>query len=204
MPGSTTRPEAPNALALDCTERSLPVPSLPIRLRRVARRSLKWRPWTRGWSLWDLLTTLLARLGLGMETIQVLCVDVAKGEVLMLRNREYPAGWTIIQGLRDWSGLLPRVGGYDPDPRTDARRELIEEAVVGAPALADFEAVGRYREGIGHQFDCRVYLLCCDRETLVLRGHTAEGYPCWMRIETALKHLRNPVLTDILTRSTTV
>jgi hypothetical protein len=188
---------------LDCDQRSLPPPPLPIRLRRAGRRLLKWRPARRWWSLWDLATTLSARLGLRLETIQVLCVDPTGPQVLLLRNLEYPSGWTAVQGLRDWTGLLPGRRGYGADPRVDARRELAEEALISPPPLSDFEPATRYDEGIGSQFDCRVYLVRCDRHALSLRGHTSEGYPCWMRIDAAVERLGNPVLTDILTRSTT-
>ncbi len=199
----TSPPPCPAPHRLDCDERWLPPPSPPIRLRRVARRLLKWRPGPRWWSLWDLVTTLLSRVGLRLETIQVLCIDPAGARVLLLCNREYPAGWTVVQGLRDWKGLLPARRSYGADPRIDARREVEEEALISPPPLSDFQPVRRYGEGVAKQFDCRVYLVRCEPDALALRGHTSEGYPCWMRIDAAVERLDNPVLTDILTRSTT-
>jgi hypothetical protein len=168
-----------------------PRPALTVRLRQRARWLLKL-------TLWTPLTTLLDRVGLTLETVQVLCVDRdADGEggmLLVISTTELDL-WgrprvSPVRGLRDPSvrfwppGLL-----YEEDPRLDARRELLEEALEEAPGLDRFECVARYRSGRFGQFDGRLYRVRCRMHDWPMRAETAEGVACWMPVDEFVRGL---------------
>lgn len=158
-------------------------------------------------AVWPPLTWTLDRLGLGLHTVQVLCIDRSadrgRGRVLILISSEVATGFCPIQGLRQSRRLLAPWVRLDPDARADACAELREEALPRPPALDRFRLVHRYREGTWGgrytgQYACTVYVVDCTREEFPLGGETGEGTPCWARIEDAVAWLRNPVLTPIL------
>jgi hypothetical protein len=170
-------------------------PSWRIRLAQRSRWLLKQ-------TLWTPMTTLLDRLGLTLQTVQVLCIDRAAddgaGRVLLLLTEELdPRGRLLpcaVQGLRAHRhGRMPRRR-YDQDSRADARRELLEEAVqagdgAAVPPLERFDEVARYREGRFGQFDCRLFVVEVDSNAVRLRPETSEGIACWARIDDALASL---------------
>ncbi len=169
----------------------------------------RWWAWFRGlikarhrqrWSLWDLLTTLLDRVGLTLQTVQVLCIDPQAARVLILITNECDSGLSPIQGLRKRHRFWPLMGRDRGDARIDARAELTEEGVVTPLPLERFEPVASYREGVGKQFACRVFVVECRTDELALRPETAEGMSCWAQINDAIDWLDNPELTRILHR----
>jgi hypothetical protein len=171
----------------------------PIEDRLLSRRLrlVQWLRWLLKATIWHGLTALLDRAGLTLRTVQVLCVDRESDLLLLLRAREYPCGYCPVQGLRTGAlsfGLIsPRV-----DVRDDARRELLEEALLEAPPLAEFRVAERYREGRFAQFDCTVLVVPCNSQQLPLRARTGEGTPVWLPLAEALDTLGNPVLRDTL------
>ncbi len=176
-----------------------PVPSRVRRIQR-ARKLLKA-------SLWTPLTWTLDRLGIGLHSVQILCIDRSadrgKGRVLLLISTEIGGDIFPVQGLRARQRLLPPWSPLDPDARADARRELFEEATPEPPALDRFHLAERYREGVWQgrytgQFECSVYVVDCTLDEFPLYRETGEGIPCWARIEDAVAWLKNPVLTPIL------
>jgi hypothetical protein len=158
---------------------------------------VQWLRWLNRVTIWYGLTTLLDRLGFTPTTVQVLCIDIAADELLLLQTREFSCGYSPVQGLRRGSltfGLVaPRI-----DVRADARRELLEEAVLDAPPLADFWVAERYREGPYAQFDCTVLVVPCRKQDLALRGETSEGKPVWLPVSKAVATLDNPALRDLI------
>lgn len=158
-------------------------------------------------TIWTPLTWALDRLGLGLHSVQILCIDRAadqgRGRVLILFSLEVPEEFSPIQGLRASQSLIWPWSYLDPDAAPDARQELWEEATPEPLPLARFRLVHRYREGtwggrqLG-QFRCSVFVVDCRVDEIPLRGETGEGTPCWARIEDAIALLRRPVLTPIL------
>lgn len=168
-----------------CSElASLPRPSLGVRLRQRAR-------WLVKLTLWQPLTTLLDRLGFTLETVQTLCIDPeaggAGGMLLVISTTELDL-WgrrrlSTVRGLRDPTfRLWPPALAYGADPRIDARRELLEEALDDAPGIDRFECVARYRSGRFGQFDGRVYRVRCRMTEWPMRAETAEGVSCWIPV----------------------
>jgi hypothetical protein len=167
--------------------------------RRPSRRVrfVQWLRWLLKATIWEGVTALLDRAGFTPATVQVLCVDAAADRVLALRTGEYRAGYCPVQGLRRGTlsfGLVaPRV-----DVREDARRELLEEAVVEAPPLGEFRVAERYREGRYRQFDCTVLVVFCHMRELRLRAETGEGGPCWLPVPAAIAAFGNKTLRDMV------
>lgn len=172
----------------------VPTPSLTTILGQHLRRLIKA-------TIWDYLTTAFKLCRMPLQTVQVLVVDRPQGKVLLLCTQESPTGWFPVQGLRDKS-LLRIPPAYDKDARTDALRELFEEALDEAAAVKpishkDLRLLRRYREGRFGQFDCRAYLLEADSRSLPLKAETAEGLPVWMSIADA-QIVLNPVPAALL------
>jgi hypothetical protein len=141
---------------------------------------------------------LLDRIGLTLQSVEVLCVDPDAGDqggmLLVISTTELDR-WgrtrvTPIRGLRDprFRGLPPRLV-YSQDPRLDARRELLEEALEAAPGVDQFECVGRYRSGGFDQFDGCVYRVRCRMQDWPMRTETAEGIACWVPVNEFLRDL---------------
>lgn len=158
-------------------------------------------------TIWTPLTWALDRLGLGLHTIQVLCIDRSadkgKGRVLILISDEVEGGFSPVQGLRQSQRLIPPWSYLDPDARADAYAELREEATTRPPSLDRFRLVRRYREGTWRgrytgQFACSVFVIDCTMDEIPLRGENGEGTPCWARIEDAVAWINSPILTPIL------
>ena len=171
-----------------------------VRMIQLARKFLKA-------SLWTPLTWALDRLGIGLHSVQILCIDRSadggKGRVLILISSEIGGDIFPVQGLRSPQRLLPPWFALDPDARSDARRELSEEVTPEPPALERFRLVHRYREGVWHgrytgQFACSVFVVECTLDEFPLYRETGEGIPCWACVEDAVAWLANPVLTPIL------
>jgi hypothetical protein len=200
MSASTPDPGKPirECECIDLGETGRP---LPAAARGWARfRSLLKARHREHWSLWDLLTTLLDRIGLTLQTVQVLCIDAEAGRVLILITDEYDSGLSPIQGLRKQHRFWPLMGRDRGDARIDARTELTEEGVLTLLALERFVQEASYREGVGRQFACRVFVVECRTTELTLRPETAEGMSCWAQINDAIDWLDNPELTRILQR----
>jgi 8-oxo-dGTP pyrophosphatase MutT (NUDIX family) len=166
-------------------------PSLPARTR-ITRRAR----WLLKQTLWTPVTTLMDRIGLTLQAVQVLCIDDGAddgaGRVLMLLTGELDRRGRLrlcpVQGLRRPRRLLLAGRRYGEDPREDARRELLEEALLPAdadraPPTDAFEPVARYREGRFGQFDCHVFVVNTRRDAFRLRSETGEGLACWARID---------------------
>ena len=158
-------------------------------------------------TIWTPLTLILDRIGLGLHTVQVLCIDRSAdggvGRVLILMCDEVAGGYSPVQGLRQSQRLLSPWSTLEPDARADACAELREEATPKPPALERFRLVRRYREGTRGgratgQFACSVYVIDCTIDEIPLRGENGEGTPCWVRLEDAVAWLNNPILTPIL------
>lgn len=167
------------------------------RVWRIVRGLIKARRRDR-WSLWDLVTALLDRIGLTLQTVQVLCIDRDAARVLILITDEYDSGLSPVQALRKHHRFWPLMGHERGDARLDARTELGKEAVVDPPPPERFMLASRYREGIAGQFACRVFVVECRVDELKLRPETAQGMACWAEIGNAIDWLDNPELTRIL------
>ena len=171
-----------------------------IRLIQQTRKFIKATVWTP-------LTWTLDRLGMGLHSVQVLCIDRSAdnsgGRVLILSTKELGGQYCPVQGLRASQRLTAPRGKLDQDARGDARRELLEEATPTPPPIERFRLVHRYREGTWRgrytgQFACSVFVVDCIMAEIPLRGETGEGTPCWARIDDAVVWLDSPVLTPIL------
>lgn len=186
------RDESPLSPLRRCSELAgRPRPTLSVRLRQRARWLLKL-------TLWAPLTTLLDRFGLTLETVQVLCVDPEAGGgggmLLVISTTELDL-WgrprvSPVRGLREPSLQFwpPRLV-YGEDPRLDARRELLEEALEAAPGIEQFACVARYRSGRFGQFDGHLYLLRCRMQDWPMRAETAEGVSCWLPVAEFVRDL---------------
>jgi hypothetical protein len=159
-------------------------------------------------TFWTPLTLALDRVGLGLQSIQVLCIDRSAdrgaGRVLVLLSEEIEGGFCPVQGLRKCWPVIPRWFCPDTDARADAYAELLEEATPRPPPLERFRLVRRYREGTWHgrytgQFACSVFVIDCTMDEIPLRGEGGEGIACWARLDEAVEWLDNPILTPILT-----
>jgi hypothetical protein len=158
---------------------------------------VQWLRWLLKATVWHGLTALLDRLGFTPATVQVLCIDPVAERLLVLRTGEYASGYCPVQGLRQGAlsfGLTP----LRADVREDARRELLEEAVLEAPPLADFLVAERYREGPYEQFDCTVLVVYRSMHELPLRAESGEGEPCWLPLGAAVAAFANKTLRDML------
>ena len=192
---NTTEPVCRLCEFLECIE-----PTRLVRAIQAARKLIKSTFWTP-------LTMALDRVGLGLHTIQVLCIDHSaddgEGRVLILVSDEVERWVCPVQGLRKRWCLIPRWPCPDSDARADAHAELREEATTKPPALDRFRLVHRYREGTWRgrytgQFACSVFVIDCTTDEIPLRGEGGEGIPCWARLEDAVDWLDNPILTPIL------
>jgi len=166
----------------------LPTPRPPLkvllgqRLRKLIKNTV-----------WQTITAIPKLLGHPLQTIQVLVVDRKKKQVLLLRTPESKTGYFPVQGLRSGVRWSPLEFGYQADAREDARRELAEEAVATALDLEEFHFQHRYREGSHAQFDCRIYAVDADSETLKLVAENTEGLPIWMGFDNAYPVLNKTV-----------
>lgn len=149
-------------------------------------------------TIWPYLSILLKKTGRPFKTIQVLVVDRQRQQVLLLRTPESPTGYFPVQGLREGFNFLHFRQYPDPDPRKDAQRELWEEAVENPPRLEKFILLDHYWEGRHQQFDCRMYGVDTDLNTLKLRPKTAEGTPVWISFGTAANLLDMNVKQQLL------
>lgn len=176
---------------------SIQEPQRPV--ERPSRRVqlVQWLRWLLKATVWHGLTALLDRLGFTPATVQVLCIDPVAERLLALRTSEYASGYCPVQGLRHGAlsfGLTP----LRADVREDARRELLEEAILEAPPLVDFLVAERYREGPYEQFDCTVLVVYRRMHELRLREETGEGEPCWLPLGAAVAAFGNKTLRDML------
>jgi hypothetical protein len=172
-------------------------PQEPIARPSRQVQLVQWLRWLLKTTFWHGLTALLDRIGFTPATVQVLCIDPVAERLLVLRTGEYAAGYCPVQGLRQGTlsfGLLP----LRADVREDARRELLEEAVLEAPPLGDFLVAERYREGPYEQFDCTVLVVYRRMHELPLRDETGEGEPCWLPLGAAVAAFANKTLRDML------
>lgn len=158
----------------------------------------QWLRWAIKRSVWTPLTSVFKVINQPLQSVQVLVVDRPRKLVLLLRTPEAASGYFPVQGLRKRLHWLPAQAVYYDDPREDARRELIEEAVddkveESLLPLEKFRLLHRYWEGGRGQFDCRVYLLEVDSQAIPLREAGSEGLPLWMRVEDAQTVLKEPL-----------
>jgi len=167
-----------------------PWPQRRVRLAQWSRRLFKA-------TVWNVLTAMLDRAGLTLATVQVLCIDAQTGHLLLLRTREHACGYGPVQGLCR-GALRPGRRNHTLDVREEGRRELLEEAVMEAPPLAEFRIAERYREGPYQQFDCTVLMVLCPADALPLRVENSAGAPLWLPLHEALTLLGNPRLRDML------
>jgi len=156
-----------------------PWPQRRVRLAQWSRRLFKA-------TVWNVLTAMLDRAGLTLATVQVLCIDAQTGHLLLLRTREHACGYGPVQGLCR-GALRPGRRNHTLDVREEGRRELLEEAVMEAPPLAEFRIAERYREGPYQQFDCTVLMVLCPADALPLpraqcRSAHAEGRVVALRL----------------------
>ncbi|MCG6939828.1 MAG: hypothetical protein LJE69_01075 [Thiohalocapsa sp.] len=164
----------------------------PSRLVRL----VQWLRWLLKATVWHGMTALMDRIGFVLSTVQVFCIDPQAERVLVLRTGEYAAGYCPVQGLRRGT-LSLRLVPLRADVREDARRELVEEALIEAPPLDAFLVAERYREGPYRQFDCTVLVIFCRVSELKLRGETGEGMPCWLPLSAAVAAFGNKTLRDM-------
>lgn len=159
----------------------------PLRPRLIQTARRLWKQ-----AFWFWFTRFLDRLGLTLQSVQVLVLDRQSGQVLLLKTREYRSGFSPIQGLRRWP--------YSGDPRLDAARELREEAIQAPalPALERFIPGGCYREGRYRQMYCHVFIVQGRREEFTLRAETGEGKPVWVEVAEAGRLLQSPVLRRLM------
>lgn len=184
--------DEPRAAASRPAGESQGPPPLKVRIGQALRYALKK-------TVWNSVTLALKRLGRPLQTVQVLVIDPARGQVLCLASAEGDSGYTPVQGLRkagvDWRRL--RLD-YPGDPAEDAWRELIEEAVAPDSAgdlAARLTLAGRYWEGPKQSFDCRVFLAEADSRALRLKAEHSEGRPVWLDIEEAGRVFGEPLAT---------